>query len=101
MARNSFVELQAQLQKVAAQLGFKDYREAIRALKKDQIVGDAILPHYRDRLRQIEEIVRREKLVSLPSREARIRISSAAESAAAARAEHAPAEARREQRRDG
>ena len=89
MARNAFVGLQAEMQTVAAQLArqrgwsFTDYRQAIRELKKEQIVGDAILPHYRNRLRQIEDIVRREKLVSLPAREARIRISSAAESAAA------------------
>jgi hypothetical protein len=88
MARNVFVELQAEMQKVATELAkqrgwsFTDYRRVIRELKKEQIVGDAILPHYRSRLRQLEDIVRREKLVSLPAREARIRISSAAESAA-------------------
>lgn len=88
MARRSFTELQAEMQIVAAKLArqrgwsFTDYRQVIRELKKEQLVGDAILPHYRARLAEIETIVRREKLVSLPTRDARIRISSAAETAA-------------------
>ncbi len=44
-------------------------------------MGDAILPHYRARLAEIEGILRREHLVTLPSRPARIRLGSAAESA--------------------
>jgi len=58
-----------------------DYRDVIRELKKQQIVGDAILPHYQARLRKIEEIIEREGIVSLPSRPARIRLASEAESA--------------------
>ena len=88
MARASFKELQAEMQPIAANLArqrgwnFSDYRQVIRELKKEQIVGEAILPHYHSRLKQIEEIVRREKLVSLPDRAARIRISTPAETAA-------------------
>lgn len=88
-ARASFTELQKEMDavaaKLAAQRGWKltGYRDVMRELKKNQIVGDAILPHYRARLKQIEEIVKRENLVSLPARDARIRIASAAESAAA------------------
>ncbi len=88
VARQSFERIQAEMQTVAARLAkergwaFTDYRQVIRELKKEQLVGEEILPHYRDRLRQIEEIVRREKLVTLPARDARIRIASAAESAA-------------------
>ncbi len=87
-ARASFLELQREMDGVAAKLaaerGWKltGYRDVMRELKKQQITGDAILPHYHQRLKQIEEIVRREKLVTLPGRDARIRISSAAESAA-------------------
>ena len=58
-----------------------DYRDVIRALKKEQLVGDAILPHYRKRLEEIESIIRREQLVTLPEREARIRIATDAEAA--------------------
>ena len=69
---------------VAKEHGWKlsDYREVIRELKKDQLIGEAILPHYKARLKQIEAIVRKNGLVTLPDREARIRLASAAESAA-------------------
>jgi uncharacterized protein (DUF885 family) len=86
-ARAAFKEIQAEMQKLAPAvakvqgLQATDYREVIRALKKDQIVGDAILPHYRKRLEEIEAIIKRENLVTLPQREARIRIATAAEAA--------------------
>jgi uncharacterized protein (DUF885 family) len=82
-----FTEVQGQMQEVAGKLAkengwsFTDYRDVIRQLKKDQIVGESILPHYRKRLAQIEEIVRREHLMTLPDRPARIRLATAAESA--------------------
>src|SRR3546814_5734716 len=58
-----------------------DYRDVIRELKKDQISGDAILPLYRDTLKTIEASIRREHTVTLPAREAKIRLASEAESA--------------------
>ncbi|HTD22411.1 MAG TPA: DUF885 domain-containing protein [Terriglobales bacterium] len=88
MAHKAFTEIQGQMQTVAAQVakekGYKvsDYRDVIRELKKDQIVGDAILPHYQQRLKDIEAIIRREHLVTLPERAARIRLASDAETAA-------------------
>jgi len=51
-------------------------------LKKVQLVGPAILPHYEARLAEIEAIIRRERIVSLPSRPAQIRLASEAETAA-------------------
>ena len=77
-------EMQALAPTVAKQKGWTatDYREVIRELKKDQLVGDAILPHYQARLKEIEAIIGREKLVSLPARPARIRLASPAETAA-------------------
>jgi uncharacterized protein (DUF885 family) len=86
-AHKAFGEIQADMQKVAAQvakekgLPSSDYRDVIRALKKDQLVGDAILPHYKKRLSDIEEIIRREHLLTLPEREARIRLGTPAENA--------------------
>jgi uncharacterized protein (DUF885 family) len=88
VAHAAFDDLQAQMQKVAADVAKEkgwdktDYRDVIRELKKDQLVGEAILPHYEERLKQIEAIIVREKIATLPSRPARIRLSSAAESAA-------------------
>ncbi len=87
MARASFQEIQAEMQRLAPAvakargIATADYREVIRALKKEQLVGDAILPHYRSRLVEMEAIIRRENLVTLPQREARIRIATDAEAA--------------------
>jgi hypothetical protein len=87
-ARGSFRETQLQMQEVAAEVAAvrgllsSDYRDVIRSLKAEQLVGDAILPHYQQRLRQVEEIVRRNELVTLPTRAAVIRLATEAESAA-------------------
>ncbi len=87
MAHQSFSELQAQMeelaQKVAKERGFPspDYRSVIRALKQDQLKGDDILPHYQSRLAQIEDILRKQHLITLPDRPAIIRIATAAETA--------------------
>ena len=106
-ARIAFMEIRNEMKAlaplVAREKGFAitDYRDVIRELKKQQIVGDAILPHYQARLKQIEEIIRREGIVTLPERAARIRLASEAESAADARAQHASAAPDREHRREG
>ena len=87
-ARGAFRTLQVEMQEIAAKIAEErgwassDYRDVIRELKRDRIVGADILPHYRKRLAQIEEMVRREKIVTLPERAARIRLASPAESAA-------------------
>ena len=86
-AKVAFKEIQNQMQLVsklvAREKGWKesDYRAVIRELKKQQLVGDAILPHYQARIREIEEIIRREKIVTLPAREMQIKLASEAESA--------------------
>ena len=86
-ARQAFAEIQGEMQRLAPAvakirgLPSTNYRDVIRALKKEQLVGEAILPHYRKRLEEIEAIIRREKLVTLPEREARIRIATDAEAA--------------------
>lgn len=87
MAHTAFAEYQREMSPIAAQIakqrGWKssDYRDVIRELKKDQLVGEAIIPAYEQTLKRIEEIIRREKLVTLPGRPARIRLASAAETA--------------------
>lgn len=77
-------ELQSLSRQVAAQRkwSFNDYREVIRELKKDRIDQSNLMPFYRNRLTQLEEIVRKERIVSLPEREAVIRLATEAESAA-------------------
>ncbi len=77
-------EMQALAPLVAEAKGYEvtDYRDVIRLLKQEQIPGDEVLEFYRERLGELETIIRRERLVSLPDREAGIRIGSAAETAA-------------------
>jgi hypothetical protein len=88
MAHEAFdatvAEMNALAPQVAKARGWTatDYRDVIRELKKQQLVGEAILPHYQARLKEIETIIAREKLVTLPSRPARIRLASPAETAA-------------------
>ena len=77
-------EMEALAPLVAKKFGYdtSDYREVIALLKKNGgIDGDKLLDHYRAVLRDIEEIIVREQLVSLPDRDAGIRIASAAETA--------------------
>jgi hypothetical protein len=87
-ASASFVETRSELRTLAralaAERGWKtdDYREVIRLLKKERIAEDQLLPFYRERLSRIEDILRRERLVTLPEREAVIRLATEAESAA-------------------
>ncbi len=87
-AKTSFREIQNEMQTLAAlvakEKGFasSDYRDVIRELKKQQLVGDAILPHYKARLKEIEKLVGEHRMVTLPQREMVIRLGSEAETAA-------------------
>ena len=87
IAHKAFSDLQAEMKPIAAQIAKErhlpssDYRDVIRELKKQQLVGDAILPFYQERLKQIEKIIVEKQIVSLPDRPARIRIATAAETA--------------------
>ncbi len=87
MAHQAFSDIQTEMKPIAAQIAkgkrlpSGDYRDVIRELKKQQLVGDAILPFYQERLKQVEEIIVDKQIVSLPNRSARIRIATAAETA--------------------
>jgi uncharacterized protein (DUF885 family) len=87
MAHKAFTEIQDEMKPIAAKIAAErhlpssDYRDVIKELKKKQLVGEAILPFYEDRLKQIEKIIVEKQLVTLPDRPARIRIASAAETA--------------------
>src|SRR5712692_3525108 len=59
-------------------LASADYRDVIRELKRNPVPGERILILYRDRLKAIEEIVARERIISLPQRAASIRLARAA-----------------------
>lgn len=77
-------EMRALAPLVARQHGFTDpdYRAVIRALKKDQITKAEVEPHYRTVITAIEDIIRREKILTLPDRPMLMRIASEAENAA-------------------
>ena len=70
---------------VAKEKGYAstDYRDVIRKLKVDGAIdGDKLLDHYQGVLKQIEDIIVRKRIISLPERDAGIRIATAAETAA-------------------
>ena len=87
LAHQTFTQLQSEMRPIAEKIAKErhlpssDYRDVIAALKKDQLAGDQVLPHYQKRLAEIEDIIRREHLITLPSRPAIIRLASAAETA--------------------
>jgi hypothetical protein len=86
-AKVSFREIQNEMQAVASLIAIErdlpsaDYRAVIAELKKEQFVGEAILPHYEARIRQLEDLIREHGVVTVPDRDMRIRLASEAESA--------------------
>ena len=76
-------EMMALAPLVAAQHGFEstDYRDVIRALKKDQVHGDDLMARYRETIATLDVIIEREDLLSLPDEPARVRMATAAETA--------------------
>ncbi|HLS81039.1 MAG TPA: DUF885 domain-containing protein [Steroidobacter sp.] len=87
-ASASYVQTRSEMQTLSRliaqerKLSSHDYRDVLRVLKKDRIPDEQLLATYRERLAAIESIVRREHLVTLPERDAVIRLATEAESAA-------------------
>ncbi len=78
-------EMEALAPLIAAKKGWdtRDYREVIARLKEEGAIdGDKLLDHFHAVLRDLEEIIVREKIITLPERDAGIRIATAAETAA-------------------
>jgi hypothetical protein len=88
LGMTAFADVRAEMSRLAARIALErkfasqDYRHVLRELKRDQAPPDRILALYRERLKQIEEIVVRERIITLPQRAASIRLASEAESAA-------------------
>lgn len=86
-ARTAFMEIRNQMialaPLVARELALeaRDYPGVIRELRSRQVTGEATLALYRERLAALEDIIRERKIVTLPKREAIIRLATAAESA--------------------
>ena len=76
-------EMMALAPQVARQKGFdtENYREVIKLLKKEQVHGDELMAKYREIMLELDVIIEREGLVSLPDEPARVRMATAAETA--------------------
>ncbi|SEB15114.1 DUF885 domain-containing protein [Pedobacter hartonius] len=85
MAHMAFTSIQNEMRPIARQVAGQrhlpsaDYRDVIAELKKEQIHGDSIIPLYERHLKDIEDIIRKQQLVTLPGRPAIIRLATAAE----------------------
>lgn len=77
-------EMKALAWQIATKKGWKDRDliSVIRAMKREQVPQAELLDLYKKRLAEVETIIRREDLVTLPDREASIRLATEAESAA-------------------
>lgn len=77
-------EMMALAPLVAEKMGYEttDYREVMELLKADQIYGEAALMHeYTQVMRELDQIIIRNQLISLPDEPARVRMATAAETA--------------------
>jgi uncharacterized protein (DUF885 family) len=87
-ARVTFKSIQNEMKTLATLIAQKnawesmDYRDVIKQLKKDQLMGEEILSLYEQRIEELEKLIEQHKIVSLPQRDMRIRLASDAESAA-------------------
>ncbi|MFZ5636284.1 MAG: DUF885 domain-containing protein [Pseudomonadota bacterium] len=87
-ARLAFMETRAAMERlaplVAKEKGLPsgDYREVIRALKRDAIPNDRLEARYREVIDAIDPIIRRERIVDVPQRPMIMRLGTEAESAA-------------------
>ncbi len=86
-AELEFMETQAQMQLLAPAvaksegIAATDYRDVLKALKKQQLDKDSIEPFYHEVIGKIEAIIRDKAIVTLPQRAMIMRLASEAESA--------------------
>lgn len=87
-AQTSYQETRAAMQALAPQVvqarGLQpgDYRSVIRQLKRETIPNDQLAAHYAAVNTQLEAVIQRERIVTLPQRPLGMRLASPAESAA-------------------
>jgi len=83
----AFREIQNELRVIAALIAEKrgwperDYRRVIQELKKDQLAPEQAVARYRERIDFMARLAVKEKIVTFPSRDMRIRLATEAESA--------------------
>lgn len=84
----SFTEIRNEMQALAPLvakehgLAVTDYRAVMKALKQEQLPKDQVESYYAGVITQIEDIIRRERIVTLPGRAMIMRLASEAENAA-------------------
>ena len=87
-ARLAFMETRAQMQQMAPLvarakgLQATDYREVLKALKRETIPNDQLEARYRVVIDQIDPIIRQQRIVDVPNRPMVMRLGTPAESAA-------------------
>ncbi|EIL98800.1 hypothetical protein RHOFW104T7_13760 [Rhodanobacter thiooxydans] len=87
-AELEFMELRGMMQAMAPAVAkaegihATDYRDVLKALKQQQLSRDQVEPWYHEVLGHIEDIIRRERIVTLPQRQMQMRVASEAEAAA-------------------
>lgn len=59
-----------------------DYRDVLKALKKQQLGKDEVMPWYHEVIGKIQDTIRDQHIVTLPQREMQIHLASEAETAA-------------------
>jgi hypothetical protein len=77
-------EMKALAPLVAAKFGYEtnDYREVLALLKKEQVHGEeALMAEYAKVMRELDSIIIKNELISLPNEPARARMATAAETA--------------------
>jgi uncharacterized protein (DUF885 family) len=87
-AQFEFTELRSMMQMMAPvvakdeNIQATDYRDVLKALKKQQLGKDDVVPWYHEIIGHIEDIIRREHIITLPQRKMQMRLASEAETAA-------------------
>jgi len=83
----NFREIQNEMRVIAALIAEKrgwperDYRWVIQELKKEQLAPEQAVARYRERIEFMARLAAKEKIVTFPSRDLRIRLATEAESA--------------------
>jgi uncharacterized protein (DUF885 family) len=87
-AQLEFVELRSWMRTLAPEVAkaehiqSTDYRDVLKALKKEQLGKNDVEPWYHEVIGKIEDTIRRENIVTLPQRKMQMRLASEAEAAA-------------------
>jgi uncharacterized protein (DUF885 family) len=84
-AHAAFTQVQQQMEELAPQVAQKkhlkarNYREVIEALQKEQLSAEDTLRLYQNRAKDLDAILQRERLVTLPRRKFNIRLATVKE----------------------